>query len=275
MDTKEIVMLIGNISPHAKDYVNKAFDDNQVETLYSIVTKENKGVFIVVNSDDCCIFYASFLNEDNIEEVLEVINSKTNEYISKLNSKEICFNVYGNNLKIIDLVKKLGFKTDMEGYHLEFVGEELPELNDYNLTVRGFENSMLKEFVDLFDSSYYQLCVDNGWQINSYAINKNRFNEKLIDLNKDGQVSSFWLKDELVGAYIFENNYITDIAVKPVFQNRGYGGYILAHCIRNMSMEKSIKNIRLRVAKSNIGAKRLYERNNFVEIAYFAEHTYE
>lgn len=274
MEIKEILSLIENISPHAKDYVNKAFDNNQVEILYSIVTEANKGAFIVANSDDCCIFYASFLNEDNMEEVLEAINSKTNEYISKLNSKEICFNVYGNNLKIINLVKRLGFKTDMEGYHLEFVGEELPELNDYNLTVRGFENSMLKEFVDLFDSSYYQLYVDNGCQINGYAINENRFNEKLIDLNKDDQVCSFWLKDELVGAYIFENNYITDIAVKPVFQNRGYGGYILAHCIRNMDIKKSIKNIRLRVAKSNIGAKKLYERNNFVEIACFAEHTY-
>lgn len=274
MEIKEILSFIENISPHAKDYVNKAFNNNQVEILYSMVTEANKGAFIVVNSGDCCIFYASFLNEDSIEEVLEVINSKTNEYISKLNSKEICFNVYGNNLKIIDLVKKLGFKTDMEGYHLEFIGEELPELNDYNLTIRGFENSMLKEFVDLFDSSYYQLYVDNGWQINSYAINKNRFNENLIDLNKDGQVCSFWLKDELVGAYIFEDNYITDIVVKPVFQNRGYGSYILLNCVRNMSMKKSIKNIRLRVAKSNIGAKKLYERNNFVEIACFAEHTY-
>jgi len=36
----------------------------------------------------------------------------------------------------------------------------------------------------------------------------------------------------------------------------------------------AINNIRLRVAKSNVGAKRFYERNNFVVIACFAEHTY-
>ncbi|WP_346930121.1 N-acetyltransferase [Clostridium sp.] len=275
MDTKEILTLIDNISPHAKEYVEKAFKNNQVDIIYSVSTEENTGVLIAANNEECCIFYAYFINENNIEQILEIIKNKTKEYISKIDSKEICFNVYGNNLKIINEVRKLGFKTDMEGYHLEFVGKELPELNDYNLTVRGFENSMLKEFVDSFDSSYYQLCVDNGWQINSYAMNKNRFNEKLIDLNKDGQVYSFWLKDELVGAYIFENNYITDIVVKPVFQNRGYGSYILAHCIRNMSMNESIRNIRLRVAKSNTGAKKLYERNGFIEIACFAEHTYE
>jgi len=42
-----------------------------------------------------------------------------------------------------------------------------------------------------------------------------------------------------------------------------------------MSMNESIRNIRLRVAKSNTGAKKLYERNGFIEIAYFSEHTYE
>ncbi|HBA03834.1 MAG TPA: GNAT family N-acetyltransferase, partial [Clostridium sp.] len=89
------------------------------------------------------------------------------------------------------------------------------------------------------------------------------------------QVRSFWINNELVGAYIFCKNYITDIVVKPTVQNKGYGSYILAHCIRNMSMNESIRNIRLRVAKSNTGAKKLYERNGFIEIAYFSEHTYE
>jgi len=79
----------------------------------------------------------------------------------------------------------------------------------------------------------------------------------------------------LVGAYIFHQNYITDLVVKPTVQNKGYGSYILAHCIKNMSTNKFIRNIRLRVAKSNIGAKKLYERNGFIEIAYFSEHIYE
>ncbi len=31
---------------------------------------------------------------------------------------------------------------------------------------------MLKEFINLFDSSYYQLYKDNGWQVNTNAINE-------------------------------------------------------------------------------------------------------
>ncbi len=275
MESKEILMLIDNISPHAKEYVEKAFENNQVDIIYSVSTEENKGVFIAVDNKDCCIFYAYFLNENNIEQILDIIKNKTKEYISKIDSKEICFNVYGNNLKIINQVRKLGFKVDMEGYHLEFIGKELPELNCCNLIDKGFKSDMLKEFINLFDSSYYQLYKDNGWQVNTNAINEEQFYKKLIDLDKHSQVHSFWINNELVGAYIFCQNYITDIVVKPTVQNKGYGSYILAHCIKNMSINKAIRNIRLRVAKSNIGAKKLYERNGFIEIACFAEHTYE
>ena len=272
MSQEEILELIEKISPHAKDYVSTSF--NNVEVLYYINTLNNKGVFIKVDNEDCCIFYSSFLNEDSIEDVLELIKFKTNEYISENKTKELCFNIWGNNTKIIDLVRRLGFKSDMEGYHLEYRDNKLPQLKNCNLVNRNFDNSMLKEFVDLFDSAYYKLNVDNDWDTNSYALNEKQFQQKLNTLKKLNQICSFWLNGELVGAYIFQQNYITDIVVKPIYQNHGYGNYILAHCIRTMRTNKSIDKIRLRVAKSNIGAKKLYERNGFAEIACFAEHTY-
>lgn len=272
---KEILKLIENISPQAKDYVSKAFDNKRVEVVHFVLTEENKGVFLIVDNDDCCIFYASFLNESNIEQVLKIIEDKTNEYISKINSKEICFNVYGENSKVINLVRILGFNVDIEGFHLEYVGKDAPMINDCKMINKGFNSSMLKEFIDLFDSSYYQLNKDNGWEIDSHAIYAEEFHNKLNQLDKLNQVCSFWLDNELVGAYIFEKNYITDIVVRPSFQNKGYGSCMLAHCIRNMMTNKFVKNIRLRVTKLNVSAKRLYERNNFIEIACFAEHTYK
>lgn len=172
-------------------------------------------------------------------------------------------------------MRELGFKLDMEGYHLEYRGKELPQLKNCNLIDKGFENSMLKELVDLFDSAYYKLNTKNGWETKGYAVNEEKFHQELNALNKLNQVCSLWLNNELIGAYIFQQNYITDIVVRPIYQNDGYGSYILAHCIRNMNVNKSINNIRLRVAKSNTGAKKLYERNGFGEIACFAEHTYK
>jgi ribosomal protein S18 acetylase RimI-like enzyme len=273
MFQEEIIELIEKISPHAKDYVSNSIKN--VEVLYSICTIHNKGVFIKVDNEDCCIFYASFQNEDRIEDVLEIIKFKTEEYISEMKLKELCFNVLGSNNRIIHLVRELGFKSDMDGYHLEFCGEDIPQLNNQNLIEKGFDSNMLKEFADLFDSAYYMLNINNGWETKSHTKNEAQFHEELITLNKLNQVRSFWLNDELIGAYIFQQNYITDIVVNPIYQNHGYGSYILAHCIRNMSVNKSINKIRLRVAKSNIGAKKMYERNGFVEIACFSEHTYE
>lgn len=268
MSQEEILKLIENISPQAKDYVINAFEN--VDIFYS----NDIGVFLKADNETCCIFFASFLKEDSIEDVLELIKFKTNEYISKMDSKELCFNVFGNNSKIINLVRELGFKSDMEGYHLEYRGKELQQFVNCNLTNKGFDSYMLKEFVDLFDSAYNKLNIDNGWETKRYALKEEQFHQELNTLDKLNQVCSFWLNDELVGAYIFQQNYITDIVVKPIYQNKGYGSYILAHCIRNMSVNKSINKIRLRVAKSNAGAKKLYERNGFVEIACFAEHTF-
>ncbi|BCN29059.1 GNAT family N-acetyltransferase [Anaeromicropila herbilytica] len=274
MSQEEILKLIEYISPHAKDYVYQSYQ--KVEVLYSINTLHNKGVFIIVDNEDCCIFYASFLNDANLEDVLEIIRDKTKEYLSKKITKELCFNVFGNNSRIINLVRKLGFVSDMEGYHLEYRGRKaLPELEECNLIIKDFKDGMLKEMVHLFDSAYYKLNIDNGWTTTSHANMEEQFLEELSSLNELKQVCSFWLKDELVGAYIYQQNYITDIVVKPTYQNKGYGSYILAHCIRNMTENKSTTHIRLRVAKSNAGAKRLYERNGFVEIACFAEHTYK
>lgn len=274
MSNEEILKLIGDISPHAEIYVNEGFKNNEVDIMYAASTNENTGVFLKVDEEDCCIFYANFSNENNIEKILELIDSKVKEYLSTENSKEICFNVHGSNSKIISLVRKLGFKTDMQGYHLEFQGKQLPDSNNCNLIDMGFQESMLKEFCNLFDKAYYQLYMDNGWEVNSYSRYQEPFKARLISLDKLNQVHSFWIDNELAGAYIFQDNYITDIVVNPVFQNKGYGSYMLAHCIKNMKIDKDIKNIRLRVAKSNVGAKKLYERNGFVEIACFAEHTY-
>lgn len=65
-----------------------------------------------------------------------------------------------------------------------------------------------------------------------------------------------------------------DIVVNPIYQNKGYGSYILTYCIKDMKVTKSIDNIRLGIVKTNTGAKRLYERNGSVKISSYAEHTY-
>lgn len=96
----------------------------------------------------------NMVNEANIESVLELIKNKTKDYISKISSKEICFNVYGNNTKIINLVRVLGFKTDMEGFHLQYIGKELPKLKEDPSPLRTGEGSSFRKKV-LFRVSFF------------------------------------------------------------------------------------------------------------------------
>lgn len=270
---KQILKLVEKISPQARNYVDEMYKRDNVEILCSIETDNNKGVFLVAENNDCCILFASFIKENNMDDILEIIRRKTKEYSDKANEKELCFNVYGENNKIIQLVRSMGFKSDMQGYHLEYMADELPQLIDNDLTYKKYDISMLKQYVELFDSAYYQINSDNNWDVAGHAKNKEQFNKRLIALNESDQVHSFWLRNELAGVYIYQDNYITDIVVDPAFQNKGYGTFMLSHCIHNMSIYKQIKNIKLRVVKSNTAAKRLYQRNGFVEIAHFAEHT--
>lgn len=273
MSHEEILNLINLISPHGKNYVENSFKNNEAEILYSLCTLDNKGVFVKADSTDCCIFYAAFLKDNDMDELLAFIERITKNYISMNSSKEICFNVYGEDRNIINLARRLGFKPDMYGYHMEYTGKVFLEPDNISLTIKGFESSMIKAFSTLFDSAYYKLNIDNGWELNYYTGHEEYFHKKLINLSKNNNIVSFWLGNELAGAYIIEENYITDLVVNPEFQNKGYGSYMLHHCIRNLKMDKAIDKIRLRVAESNTGAFRLYKRNGFKEIAHFAEHT--
>jgi GNAT superfamily N-acetyltransferase len=143
------------------------------------------------------------------------------------------------------------------------------------LTVDGFDAHFIDDFVGLFESAYMQLNLENGWDTKSYSRNAESFCRQLIELHERQLLKSFWNQGVLLGCYIIGENFINDIVIHPDFQNRGYGSLILRHCLRFMRKEKGVFDIYLRVARSNEGAKRLYERNGFCVISHFAEHTYQ
>lgn len=95
-----------------------------------------------LENDDCSIFYASFSNEPT-EQILHMIKDKTSKFIKESSSKEICFNIYGKNETIIFLAKELGFYSDMEGFHLEYLEKDLPKLHDFKLISKDYESYIL------------------------------------------------------------------------------------------------------------------------------------
>lgn len=273
--TKEdILRLIGKISPQARIFVNEAFHENKVTVFYYDQSIDNQGVFCIAETDDCSIAYYSFLYGPKNECYKDLIWFKIKPFIDAVNEKEICFNIYGKNIEAIEFVQSLGFKVDMEGYHLVYNRQEAPVVSQTDLIEKQYDDSMLEDLVDLFDKAYFQLNKDNGWRTDWYYRNSQAFQASLLEKIKNDEFRSFWIDGHLVGAYIVNGNYIQDIVVSPEYQNRGYGSLILAHCIRHMMLSKHLKQVYLRIAKSNVRAKQLYERNDFGEMACFAEHTF-
>lgn len=273
-EQSKILALITLISSGAESYVRTAFANQKVSVVYYGESGPNQGVFCLAEAADCVIAYAVFSQFGHPEILLEMMEGKIRPYLQENEQREICFNVYGRNTEIVQFVRDLGFSTDIEGYQLRYAGNNPVEAkSSIFLQEQGFTPGMLEAFIALFDGAYEPLNRDNNWVTDRYRREPERFLETLTGCEAQSRVRSFWQQDRLAGAYITEGEYIRDIVVAPEYQNRGIGGILLNHCINRMR-ERGAGNIYLRVAASNTGAKRLYERHHFTETACFAEHTY-
>ena len=269
---KELILgLVGEISPLAREYVEGVYGDAIVLHLQD--GAGDKGIFLKVPSEGLCVYYAHY-SDDSSPELLGIISHELERSVSW--QGELCFNVQGKNRRIIDLIQNKGFSPDMEGYVLSYTRETPAAVAMGRLTTsQEYNPATGAAFVDLFDKAYEQLNLENGWDTKSYSKAAESFCRQVKELHKNRSMQSFWRRDSLVGAYIVNGNYIADIVVHPRWQNKGYGSLLLKHCIRFLREEKKVSEIYLRVTKSNIGAKRLYERNGFTTISHFAEHTYK
>lgn len=271
---EKILHLISLISTGAENYVRDAITNKTISVVFYEESIQNHGIFCLVENTGCVIAFASFIKYRLSDSLLELIENKISTYLKGTETREVCFNVNGKNKEIIEFVRELGFKTDMEGFQLKCSNNNAEGHSDQALFLeKGFTPDMLGKFIYLFDRTYYELNKENGWRTDSCQIAPEKILRTFNGYELEKQVQSFWLNDQLIGAYVTKGEYIRDFVIDPKFQNHGYGSIILKSCINRMSL-RGMKNIYLRVAKSNVGAKRFYEKNSFIEISCFAEHTY-
>lgn len=270
----KVCRTISLISPDAERYVNNGFDNQTVTLVHYEESLMQHGAFCIVENKDCIIAYAAFPRYANDETLLNFMAGNLNRYLHPTETREVCFNVYGKNKELVQFVRELGFKTDMEGFQLKYDSNKGVEMlpDTFQLVDKGFSLDMLSDFIQLFEKAYYDLNIENGWAIDTYR--QDGFLSSLQQYESEERVRSFWIDEKLIGAYIIDGEYIRDFVIHPEYQNYGYGSLMLKNCINKMMNTMGIKNILLRVAQSNIGAKRFYERNNFIEFSNFAEHTF-
>lgn len=114
---------------------------------------------------------------------------------------------------------------------------------------------------------------------------KNAFSKDLIE--KLMQNTSFFLKLEigkirkqLIGFIIGikdrkDRVNIINFLIKPKFQNKGYGSYLLQKTISKIKKLTEIRKIVLNVQTSNSGAIKLYEKFNFKRNPTILENYYQ
>lgn len=267
---EDILDLISDISPMARDYVENNYENTTI--LHAYNSKEGKGVFLKVQSEDLCIYYANFPDDSSLLPLSSINKELSTDSPSDL---ERCFNVHGRNKGIIELIQSKGYVLDMEGYILRHSDPTPKDIDLGELKVGIFSPNMCEDFVKLFEEAYLKLNQENGWDTKSYSKNSDYYCRQFIKLQEKESKKSFWHQGTLVGCFIVDDNFITDIVVHPNFQGKGYGTLMLKYCISFMREKKDISDIYLRITKSNTGAKQLYERNGFAVISHFSEHTYK
>lgn len=64
---------------------------------------------------------------------------------------------------------------------------------------------------------------------------------------------------------VFDKGHITTLAVKPELQDQGVGTMLILRLIE-LSLDKGIRHLTLEVRKSNLKARRLYEKFGFLVV---------
>jgi ribosomal protein S18 acetylase RimI-like enzyme len=88
------------------------------------------------------------------------------------------------------------------------------------------------------------------------------------------------LKKKLIGFIIVvkesrNNVNIINFLIKPKFQNKGYGSYLLQQTIKKIEKITEIKKIVLNVQTTNYPAIKLYEKFNFKKNPTIIENYYQ
>lgn len=272
---KSLHDLLEIIYPEAVDFFRQGKKDGSLISSLHFPSPENAGAFCIISKPEFTVSYLSFERDLDEGFLRGIIWDELEPHLQDdFSEHPIYLNIYGRNSEAIRWFQGAGFRKEMHGYKLGYRGDLPEELSLDGLEVREFQEQDLQAIINLFDRSYQILNQANGWRTDWHSLNAASFRRHLIERHKAEEFVSFWDSNSLVGAYIIQGIYLSDIAVDPDHQNRGLGALLLTHSLRKMLVEKEVKEIRLNVAYSNTGAKRFYERHGFVEIGCFADHIF-
>ncbi|HVN52793.1 MAG TPA: N-acetyltransferase [Anaerolineaceae bacterium] len=262
------------IYPQAAELIAMACKSGTMKTCLYQNHPECEGVFCLIEQEHFIVGFLAFSKDMPDEDWREILKNQVENHLPDPPSSELCFTLYGRNPRAMQYVQSLGFRLDMHGLLMHRSGIEPPDMHDSGLEETGLVVERINEFCELLDQSYADQNQAKGWKVDWHTSHITATKEKLSAYEKNDSLRSYWKDEILVGVCLTSGPYLSDLAVHPRFQNQGYGSAILARCIRRLTVEKGMPEVRLRVPLENEKAIQLYQHFGFVEAGCFADHTY-
>lgn len=177
---------------------------------------------------------------------------------------------------IVNYFRNYGFVQDSYGfeYSMNKTEEKIEELSNFELceglSFRKFEDEYTQDYLNLIEDSFMEQCLICG--------EKSELGENTVSWLKDADerndFGALWKDDCLIGLYILDGEYISNIAVLSEYKGKGYGTVILNHCLKDIFINKEYNEAYLYVYAVNIKAQKMYLKNGFEVSAFYSENTY-
>jgi N-acetylglutamate synthase-like GNAT family acetyltransferase len=147
-----------------------------------------------------------------------------------------------------------GFTYQQSEYHMERNSYETRLITNPSLVLRKATMADLKVLFEL-DEACFPLESTNMQERFTYILNNADYTILLASYEQTvvGKAHIHWRE---------ENTLLSDIAISPVYQGRGFGSELIANCINHVLDNGNIK-LALDVETSNKNALNLYIRHGF------------
>ena len=270
------IYMVRKINRSAKKIFEQAYTGQFLKECLIYDDNDNRGVFTIIEGEDYYSLQISFEKDISKYDTIRLMHDKIKSIINVKGNKELYLNINAYNTTIINYFRNYGFVQDSLGFEYSMIKtvQKINELNDFKLNncleFRKFEDNHSQDYLSLLEDSFREqdlICNE-----------KSELDEKtVLWLKKAGEKNEFgalWKDNCLIGIYVLDKEYISNIAVLSKYKNQGYGNIILNHCLKDIFINKEYNDTYLYVYAVNTKAQKLYLKNGFEVSAFYSENTY-
>ncbi len=271
------IYMLSKINRSAKEVFEQAYKEQFIKEYLIYDDKDNRGVITIIEDEKYYCIQISFERDINNYNIIRLVHDKVKSIVSVKGSKELYLNINAYNTIIVNYFRNYGFVQDSYGfeYSMNKTEEKIEELNSFNLreglSFRKFEDKYTQDYLTLIEDSFMEQCLVCG--------EKSELGENTVSWLKDADerndFGALWKDDCLIGLYVLDGQYISNIAVLSEYKGKGYGTVILNHCLKDILINKEYNETYLYVYAVNIKAQKMYMKNGFVVSAFYSENTYK